>query len=372
MNKPASDCHSNFKWHQNQTKWPINCVIQSCHSVGCRASSNFFDPKIPTPDNNGTQSLKFWLPAVLSPCSSLTSLRPLDRGERWCLGVNSAEHHNSSWREVYRMKSNWVKRKKIASSVWVNWIRRFCKVQVFDSCAVCVSEQGTKTQGPSSWCPQGTHRDWMTINWTRYRMCRIWPQRKDWNRHCRPASPGWGAGRGARKERANVNGWTVAILIIVKNESVCVCGGKKPRGSVRGSLSGDVWCNTDGANALRAKNSIRTSGLIKKKKERSDTSCRPVFNLDSEQPLMGPRIKHTPKMLLLVQVFCCLVVLLQWQVTESRTTRYWATGWLAWLLINNYSTCVSGWVFSSLLSLHILKRMMEHQKNTKILGKQNI
>lgn len=42
--------------------------------------------------------------------------------------------------------------------------------------------------------PAGAQPDWMTINWMRYRMCRIWPQRKDWNRHCRPASPGRGGG----------------------------------------------------------------------------------------------------------------------------------------------------------------------------------
>lgn len=64
------------------------------------------------------------------------------------------------------------------------------KVRKLDLVCMCVHERGTKTQGPSSPCPAGAQRDWMTINWTRYRMCRIWPQRKDWNRHCRPASPG--------------------------------------------------------------------------------------------------------------------------------------------------------------------------------------
>lgn len=85
------------------------------------------------------------------------------------------------------------------------------KVRMLDLtwCAVCmcVHERGTKTQGPSSPCPAGAQRDWMTINWTRYRMCRIWPQRKDWNRHCRPVSPGQLEGRRGRKEGRSACEW---------------------------------------------------------------------------------------------------------------------------------------------------------------------
>lgn len=179
----------------------------------------------PTFWNAKSEVLTSSSPVLLSKLNKPETVWPWEKMMPWFQFCGTSRQQLK--RNLHWMKSNWVKRKKVASSVWVNWIRRLYKVQVFDSCAVCVSEQGTKTQGPSSWCPRGMQRDWMTINWTRYRMCRIWPQRKDWNRHCTPASPGQGVGRGARKERANVNGWTVAILIIMKNESG---GGDDKRG----------------------------------------------------------------------------------------------------------------------------------------------
>lgn len=96
---------------------------------------------------------------------------------------------------------------RINANVWGQniWLQ-FNQLCCIHDCA-CEARQALRPRGLPFWCPRGAQQDWMTINWMRYRMCRIWPQRKDWNRHCRPASPGTGGERaGGREEKRKERG----------------------------------------------------------------------------------------------------------------------------------------------------------------------